>query len=80
MGKKKGQRRTLVIGDGPAEKWVRHNYSARLLELAAEGVLEEGKGYITEIRHDDWCAIWGGGICNCDPDIEVEEFESKEVE
>ena len=23
-----------------------------------------------EIRHDDWCPIFEGGPCNCDPDVE----------
>ena len=21
------------------------------------------------VSHDDWCALFKGGVCNCDPDI-----------
>lgn len=84
MGKKRGQRtarngqrRTLIVGDRPAEEWVQHHYARRFLEVAKEGVLEGGKVFVANIRHDDWCAIWGGGLCNCDPDIEVVEWKGE---
>lgn len=36
--------------------------TARQLQLAP-GV------HIVQVRHDDWCSIWRGGECNCEPEI-----------
>jgi hypothetical protein len=35
---------------------------------------EKGKLYSSAVQHDDWCQIYRGGECNCDPDITFTEF------
>ena len=29
-----------------------------------------GRVLHVEVRHDDWCRAWGGGSCNCTPEVE----------
>ncbi len=24
-----------------------------------------------KVFHDGWCAIWSGGVCNCNPDVQL---------
>ena len=49
-------------------------YQAKLLQAAAAGTMPTTPGvYITHIYHEDGCSIWkAGGVCDCDPDIEME--------
>jgi hypothetical protein len=43
------------------------NYMEACLKQG-EKMLEKPPGlYIVDIEHDDWCEIWKGGICNCNP-------------
>ena len=64
----------LWVGDKPrprlAEKlrraWGRVNLSPDL--------------YQAEILHDDWCAIWDGGDCTCNPVISFRRIRVKEGE
>ena len=46
-----------------------HNYIVKLKRLEAEGKTPQSGLYYTDIRHDDWCGIFRGRRCNCDPDI-----------
>jgi hypothetical protein len=47
-----------------------HNYLRKLRKLHAEGKGPHGPGlWHTDIRHDEWCGVFRGGRCNCDPDI-----------
>lgn len=49
------------------------NYVSRLRRLVAEGKLPHGVGlHQVNVLHDDWCAIFKGERCNCDPDIQLE--------
>jgi len=58
-----------------------HNYllKLRLLKISP-GVAN------LEVRHDDWCLIYNGGECNCDPDLylhpatSAQEFTKKFLE
>jgi hypothetical protein len=50
---------------------TKHNYHAKLVKLQEQGKLPAGSATEVEIAHDDWCAIYGGGYCNCDPDIKL---------
>lgn len=50
----------------------RHNYFAKVMALTA--TVERGKVYVVTVAHDDWCAIYGGGYCNCDPDVTARPF------
>lgn len=54
----------LIVGDAPGG-----NYR----EKALQQILEEGPGvYVQHIAHDDWCGIWFGRKCDCDPDMRLE--------
>ena len=56
----------ISIGDGPGG-----NYEAKVLKLIEENPkLMCGLADI-DIRHDNWCAVYGGHPCNCDPDVKV---------
>jgi hypothetical protein len=54
-------------------------YKQRLLNDAAirikAGLIQPGKTTVVRVAHDDWCAIYNGGECNCDPDISYHELE-----
>jgi hypothetical protein len=49
-----------------------NNYQVRLLDLLESGELvrlEPGQLKQINIYHDDWCAIFHGGACNCNPEV-----------
>jgi hypothetical protein len=48
----------------------KHNYMRKLLAMQARGELTVGVSDV-EVAHDDWCRIYKGGYCNCDPEIRV---------
>ena len=49
-----------------------HNYQIKLERMHAEGKLPRTVGVRDiNIFHDDWCGIYKGGRCNCDPDIQL---------
>jgi hypothetical protein len=56
----------LVFGDAPGGNHV--GKLARFIEKHPE---LRGRATAILIRHDDWCAIYSGQPCNCDPDVEV---------
>ncbi len=47
-----------------------HNYMKKIRRMVADGQIpaEAGLSHLS-IRHDDWCGIFKGGVCNCDPEI-----------
>jgi hypothetical protein len=49
-----------------------HNYVAKLARLQEQGGLNLTPGvHDMAVCHDDWCGIYEGKRCNCDPDIKV---------
>jgi len=57
-----------------ADKIVRENrfyrdYIRHLPRIPTDAPYERGRLYHTVFFHDDWCAIYSGGACNCNPDI-----------
>ena len=50
------------------------NHVKKLRAMLARGELKMKPGALSHlmIAHDDWCAIFKGGVCNCDPYIWVE--------
>ena len=44
-----------------------HNYLERILRYLEQTTLKSG-GHI-KVSHDDWCAVFKGGGCNCNPDV-----------
>ena len=59
-----------------------HNYLKKLQRLQLEGKvpIEQGKSYDTKVAHDDWCNVYKGGECNCDPDISFIEITESNVQ
>jgi hypothetical protein len=45
------------------------NYVKEMARLFDSGVIKRGEAYLVDVAHDDWCAIYHGEPCNCDPDI-----------
>jgi hypothetical protein len=48
-----------------------HNYYKKLMNLVEAGKLPRGCITEVDICHDDWCRIYSGGYCNCDPEIKL---------
>ncbi len=55
------------------------NYVKKLLQLQAEGKVPNGRGRVfsTAVKHYDWCRIYKGGECNCDPEITFTEVTNE---
>jgi hypothetical protein len=47
----------------------KHNYYEKLVKLFEEGKVPRGRITDVDICHDDWCRIYQGGYCNCEPEI-----------
>jgi hypothetical protein len=49
----------------------RHNYVKKLMKMKQAGTIPAESGSCLDVTcsHDDWCQIYKGGYCNCDPDI-----------
>lgn len=45
------------------------NYVKEMTRLFDAGVIKRGEFLMVDVAHDDWCAIYQGGPCDCDPDI-----------
>jgi hypothetical protein len=56
-----------------------HNYEKKIQKLIAEGKypVEPGKFFTAAVKHDDWCRVYGGGECNCDPDVTFTEITNE---
>lgn len=49
-----------------------HNYMKKLNQMIQADELPEITGLADVcIQHDDWCRIFRGGECNCDPTLTV---------
>lgn len=51
---------------------MRHNHARKMAKMIAEGKIPNmppGTIRHLDIFHDDWCKVFSGGYCNCDPDI-----------
>lgn len=52
-----------------------HNYLKKLAQMEQRGQVKVGPaGSLNNmtVRHDDWCGVYKGEECNCDPNIEFE--------
>lgn len=58
-----------------------HNYRCKLERILSGqeehrgAPLERGKLTHIMVRHDDWCDVFRGGVCNCNPDISFMSHE-----
>jgi hypothetical protein len=50
---------------------TKHNYYKKVLDLYRRGKIPAGCLGLVDIYHDDWCGIYRGHYCNCDPDVEL---------
>jgi hypothetical protein len=48
-----------------------HNYMKKLVELYKQGKLPTRGVSDIYFFHDDWCGIYRGRRCNCEPNIEI---------
>ena len=46
-----------------------HNYITKMLEILDQGVMSIAEVGKADVFHDDWCGIFKGGRCNCDPHL-----------
>lgn len=45
----------------------KHNYQKRIEELTEEGLMKDV--VFINVGHDKHCRVFGGGYCNCDPEL-----------
>ena len=43
------------------------NYLGELIKL--KNRIPPGSIISVTVLHDDWCAVFGGGVCDCSPEI-----------
>jgi hypothetical protein len=50
-----------------------HNHVKKLKRFIASGriLVMAGTVSLVDVAHDDWCRIFKGKRCNCDPEIRV---------
>jgi len=58
----------------------RPNYLEKVLALGYSVIAQGGQGKVHHITvaHDDWCAIWLGGSCDCNPDVSLSQPQAHE--
>jgi hypothetical protein len=49
----------------------RHNYFEKLMQLIEQGQAPRGCVLEVDVYHDDWCRIYHGGYCSCDPEVRI---------
>lgn len=54
-----------------AEARIAQPYMTKIGEACARGAFPPGAVADVIIRHDDWCPKLRGGLCTCNPDLEV---------
>jgi hypothetical protein len=52
-----------------------HNYFKKLMQLYAEGKLTIGSTEV-DVYHDNWCGVYRGRYCDCDPEIRLRQVGS----
>lgn len=45
------------------------NYVKEMARLFDAGIIKRGDFLNVLVAHDDWCAIYDGKPCDCEPDI-----------
>ncbi len=53
---------------------MQHNYVIKLMKLYQQGKVPTVGLNEMAVYHDDWCGIYQGRRCNCDPDIKFRPF------
>ncbi len=52
---------------------TRHNYFQKLMALCEQGRVKPGVTCV-DVYHDDWCGIYRGDYCNCNPEVRLYEL------
>ena len=52
-------------------------YLKKILQRISSKQLVPGTISMIRVYHDDWCAIYKGNPCNCNPDIDMGELQGK---
>jgi hypothetical protein len=47
------------------------NYVLMITRLYETGAIKQGEASSVRVQHDDWCAIYRGLPCQCNPNISV---------
>jgi hypothetical protein len=50
---------------------TKHNYYKKVMELYRQGKISTASPTEVDIYHDDWCGVYQGNYCNCDPHIKL---------
>lgn len=54
-----------------------HEFAKRISLAVAKGVADKGSVFWADVGHDDWCGIYDGEECNCDPEITIRTRDGK---
>jgi hypothetical protein len=56
----------------PPKPAPQHNYVRKIEYLWRTGAIpREGGLHLLTVWHDDWCGVYQGKRCNCNPDIRL---------
>ena len=55
---------------------MKHNYYKQLKKLFDQGKIPTMSLLWVDIYHDDWCAIYRGTYCDCEPEIKLRNLSS----
>ena len=55
-----------------------HNYLTPIFEAIANEQPDRGRLTIVNISHDDWCEVYRGELCNCNPEISFQPLGKPE--
>lgn len=45
--------------------------------VALQGQMRPGMLNVARVLHDDWCLKFKGGLCNCNPDVVLDNGEPR---
>jgi len=48
-----------------------HEYMRRLNKAISDAIIDKGSVAQAIVEHDNYCGIYKGAECNCDPDITI---------
>lgn len=55
-----------------------HNYLAKVLEIGL-AIAPGSPLRDIDVKHDEWCDVFHGGFCNCDPDVRLRPITSNKA-